>query len=137
VLQARIALGKCALKEAEIAREIENYQRPGGEAGPATRARLERLKRISRDTPTADALPSYSQMFVTPNKTLWVVDGTYPGRTEWTATAFRSDGAMIGRLTVPGKYGAIGFADDRVALRFEDEDGDIFLNVYRIVPLRK
>jgi hypothetical protein len=118
----------------EIAHEIEQMQQPGTEGGGAKGAWLERIKRIHNETPTADSLPPYSRVFVTPNKTLWVVDGRYSGDTSWSATAFNNQGAMLARLHVVGRSEPIAFGDDRVAVRWEDENGEIFIKVFRMIP---
>ena len=69
---------------------------------------------------------------MSPNKTLWIVDYIAPTDTEWSATAFRADGAIVGRLTVKGKGTPLAFGDDRVVIRSEDEDGVVSLTVRRI-----
>ncbi len=53
--------------------------------------------------------------------------------TTWSATAFRPDGAIVGRLTA-GMKGArpVWFGKDRVLLRTVDEDGVVRFGVYRV-----
>lgn len=89
-------------------------------------------ERIVRITPFADSLPPYAFMFVSPNKTLWVVDGHSSIDGDWFATAFRTDGAILGRLHLKGKGIPIAFGDDRVVIRDEDRDGLVSLVVRRI-----
>ena len=80
--------------------------------------------------------PVVPWLFVTPNRTLWVVDATVPGEGAWTATAFRTDGAIFGRLRVPTESTPVAFADDRIVLRTNDDDGVVAFRVHRIVPYR-
>ena len=89
-------------------------------------------KRFIRETPTADSLPPYSAFHVSPNKTLWVIDYMAPDDSTWSATAFRQDGAIVGRLRAAGKGLPLAFGDDRVVIRSEDDDGDVSLVVRRI-----
>lgn len=90
-------------------------------------------ERLIRENPSADSLPPYSRLFVSPNKTLWIVDYIAPGDTSWSATAFRTDGAIIGRLHASDKTMPLAFGDDRVVVRAEDTDGIVSLKVQRIV----
>jgi len=89
-------------------------------------------KQFIRETPVADSLPPYRTFHVSPNKTLWVVDYIAPNDTGWSATAFRKDGAIVGRLHVKGRGRPKTFGDDRVVIRTEDDDGVVSLAVYRI-----
>ncbi|MEO7363600.1 MAG: hypothetical protein ABI120_24940, partial [Gemmatimonadaceae bacterium] len=89
-------------------------------------------KRFIRETPVADSLPPYYAFHVSPNKTLWVIDYIAPNDTGWSATAFRKDGAIVGRLHVNGVGRPETFGDDRVVIRTEDEDGVVSLTVRRI-----
>ena len=93
---------------------------------------LQELEKAERDTPVADSLPPYAMLFVTPNKTLWVMDYPVPGTVGWSATAFRKDGAMLGRLHIAGAGFPLTFGDDRVVVRSEDQDGVVSLKVQRI-----
>ena len=90
-------------------------------------------ERLIRENPSADALPPYSRLFVSPNKTRWIVDYIAPTDTSWSATAFRTDGAIIGRLYASGRTALVAFSDDRVVLRAEAADGIVSLRVHRIV----
>ena len=116
------------MQDAYIAARLKPLERTSGE-------RLvdpEESKRLVRATPFADSLPDYGRFFVTPNRTLWVVDALAPSDTAWTATAFRLDGAVVGRLSAPGAASPIAFGDDRVVLRATDEDDVVSLRVHRI-----
>jgi hypothetical protein len=91
-------------------------------------------KRLISAEPIADSLPFIQGLFVTDDKTLWVVDAIAPGDTGWDATAFHTDGTIIGRLHVRGNSVPVAFTNDRVIVRTEDEDGVVAFKVYRIVP---
>lgn len=91
-------------------------------------------ERLIRQAPYADSLPPYSRIFVTPNQTLWVVDAIAEGDSGWSATAFRLDGSIVGRLHVQTSSPPVAFGDDRVALKKEGEDGLISFEVRRITP---
>lgn len=90
-------------------------------------------ERIERATPVADSLPPYSSMSVTAGGTLWIVDAIAPTDTSWSATAFRRDGAIVGRLRARGNAMPITFDNDRVVLRTVDADGVVAFVVRRIV----
>ncbi len=119
------------MRDAQIARELEGLSGPAAERV----VDVEESRRIAREAPFADSLPAYSGFFVSPAKTLWVADGMAPSDTAWDATAIRADGALIGRLHVRGKARPMAFGDDRVVLRFEDEDGVVSLRTYRLRPV--
>jgi hypothetical protein len=94
----------------------------------------EENKRLIRTTVFADSLPPYDAMFLSSDKTLWVVDGKTTLNSGWNATAFRQDGAILGRLRVTKGSLPVAFSSDRVLLRQVDEDGNVNLSVHRIVP---
>jgi hypothetical protein len=94
-------------------------------------------RRVAREAPFADSLPPYEGLFVSPNATLWVVDATAPGDTSWSATAFRLDGAIVGRLQVGRAGRPVAYGNDRVVVREEDEDGVVSMKVFRIMPASK
>jgi hypothetical protein len=52
--------------------------------------------------------------------------------TAWNATAFRADGALLGRLHSSSGGTPAAFGDDRVVVRSVDRDGVVSLRVYRI-----
>jgi hypothetical protein len=121
-----------AMRQAWIAEQLERMNATGGER----MVDPEESKRLTREQPFADSLAPYGKFHVTDGeKTLWVVDIVTSSDTGWRATAFRRDGAIIGRLTVTtGQSAPVAFTDDRVIVRTEDKDGLIALKVYRIVP---
>ncbi len=117
-----------AMRHAELKIALLKFNSPGSERMVDPKE----SERLVRETPFADSLPPYSNFFMSPNKTLWIVDYIAPTDTEWSATAFRADGAIVGRLTVKGKGTPLAFGDDRVVIRSEDEDGVVSLTVRRI-----
>jgi hypothetical protein len=88
-------------------------------------------RRLEQVLPSADSLPPYSDWFVSPNRTLWVVDAAPVGAKGGAATAFRQDGAVLGRLTWSMTGTAVAFGDDRVVLRVTDDDDVVALQVHR------
>jgi hypothetical protein len=119
------------MRERHTARDLGRLNTPSGE-GLVDRAESERL---IREQPFADSLPPYGDFHVVGN-TLWVVDPSVPGDTAWSATAFRRDGAIIGRLHGRGRGTPVAFAPDRVAVRDTDADGGVSVRVHRIIPVR-
>jgi hypothetical protein len=118
------------MRDAQIAVELERFegQRTERMVDPAE------SRRLIYDEPFVDSLPPYSGIFVTRGKTLWVVDAIAPGDSSWSATAFRADGAIAGRLTVQGRSQPVAFTDDRVVVRSQDENGVVALQVFSIRP---
>jgi hypothetical protein len=117
-----------AMRDSAIAQSLRRFDGPQEErmVDPAE------SRRIERAAPVADSLPPYGNWFVSPNRTLWAVDPIAPGETGGAATAFRQDGAIIGRLTwTRGGY-PMAFGDDRVVFRDADSDGVVSLSVHRI-----
>ncbi len=84
-------------------------------------------------TPSADSLPLIQDLFVTPNGTLWVLDNAAESGTDGQMlTAYRSDGAMLGRLRIPDDARPMAFGNDRVVLRVLDEDDVVALHVHSV-----
>ncbi len=126
VLRSRRAVTK-AMRDSVVAYSLRSLSSQVGErVDPAESRRVEEVR------PSADSLPPYVNFFVTPNHTLWVVDPRAPGDLTGTATVFRQDGAIIGRLTWKVNGGPIAFGDDRIVVRQTNEDDVVSLVVYRI-----
>jgi len=117
-----------AMRDSVVASALRELDGPHAERMPdAAEAR-----RVARSAPFADSLPPYGGWFVTPNYTLWITDCPAPGDRRGGATAFRQDGAIVGRLSWPSGDLAIAFSDDRVVLRHVDDDGVVSLRVYEL-----
>ena len=118
-----------AMRDAYVASRLARF-----DAGSFERA-VDPLesRRLIQYAPFADSLPPYSALHVTPRGTLWVVDAIAPTDSAWTATAFRRDGAIVGRLHMPGAARPVAFDDERVVVRDEDADGVVTMRVHRIV----
>jgi hypothetical protein len=118
-----------AMRDSTLATALRRFDGPQAErmVDPAESRRVDQI------TPFADSLPPYGAWFVTPNRTLWVVDYAAPGDVGGAATAFRQDGAILGRLTWSRGGTAVTFGNDRVVLRETDADGVVSLHVFRIV----
>ena len=87
-----------AMRDARIAVELERFN------GQHTERMVDpaETRRLIMEEAFVDSLAPHGPVFVTRGQTLWVVDAIAPGDTSWSATAFRQDGAIVGRLTVPG-----------------------------------
>lgn len=116
------------MRDAEIAHQVAALRGPHAEGMVDPRE----SERLARAAPFADSLPPYSRIFVSPSKTLWVVDGQAGSDSTWSATAFRTDGAILGRLHAKGGGTPLAFGDDRVVIRTEDADGVVSITVQRI-----
>ena len=115
-----------AMRDAHVAIELAGINAPGQDH--YDRAESERL---ARESPFADSLPYFSQMFVGSDRTLWIVDAIAPNDSGWTATALRDDGAILARLTANGKSVPMAFGANQVIVRAEDANGVVSLRVYR------
>ena len=80
--------------------------------------------------PFADSLPAYGSIYATRRGVLWVLDDTSLGDTAWNATAFRSDGAILGRLHGSGMT-PTAFDDDRLVVRTPDGGRGVSFKVFR------
>jgi hypothetical protein len=123
-----------AIREAVIAADLQ-------QANALVAARLTadsiEYRRKARENPISDSLPFFSHeggFFTTPHDILWVVDVILPGDSTWTATAFRQDGAILGRLQGRGPGSPVAFSNDRVAVLSKDEDGNPTIKVYKFTP---
>lgn len=129
-----------AMHEARIEATMEGYRNRNlnrsNEGG--TQLDLVEVEQIERDTPAADSLPAIDRLFATRNRTLWVVDPRTNAKAPWTATAFRHDGAIIGRLTGadPSAGFPVAFGDDRVVLHSTDDDGVVKLTIRKFAVAR-
>jgi hypothetical protein len=118
-----------AMVQDEIDRALARFEGPQSEGlvDPAE------SRRIAREQPVADSLPSYGLLTTAPNGVLWITDfGTYIDSTI-AATAFRSDGAILARLTIPRLSPPVWFGADRVMLREVDADGVVRFGIYRMI----
>ena len=117
-----------AIRDSAVAASLRRFEGQQAErmVDPAESRRIEQAQ------PVADSLPPYQLWFVSPNRTLWVVDAIAPNDTKGAATAFRQDGAIVGRLQWSRSGYPIAFGDDRVVFRDADADGVVSLKVFRI-----
>ncbi len=118
---------RAAQIDAELVR-IASY-RQEGMVDPAE------TRRIARETPFADSLPAWGNLLAGTDGTLWAVEYITPSDSVVMVTAFREDGAILGRLTIPRLSGPLWFDRDRVMLREEDGDGVVSFAVYRMVSV--
>ena len=107
----------------------------GGIDGPSSEPHINisESRRVARDTPFADSLPPYHVLIPGEPGVLWVTDYVTLVDSTSAATAFRRDGAIVARLTIPWLSQPVWFDRDRVILRVVDDDGVVRFAVYRIV----
>ena len=96
-----------------------------------------RVEAFLRAAPFADSLPVTAELFVAPDRTLWVLDGHPPRESSWSATGFRPDGAIVGRLQADRGGLPVAFGNDRVVLKSTDKDGVVKLATYKFSPARR
>ena len=119
-----------SLKAAMIALRFKQIDEDADEPGVDP----EGLKELARNAPYAEVLPPYEKVESGGDGLFWVIDRILPGDTTWAATAFRLDGAIVGRIS----SGALGdypilFRPGRVVVRQTDEDGVVRYGVYQMV----
>ena len=117
------------MRDAIIARELEQLRAPASER----MIDPEESRRLARETPFADSLPHYGVVRTSPAGVIWVVDYTIPPDIGWAATAFRADGAIVGRVESSIRGVPVAFGDDRVVLRSTDDDGVVSLSIHRLI----
>ncbi len=107
-----------AMREAQIERSVKR-QMVGSDGVTRTQA-----MKVAEQEPIADTVAAYQWVTATPSGTIWVLDFILPDDSTWSATAFRRDGAILGRVTGPRHGGMpVWFGDDRVMIREVDADG--------------
>ncbi|MEO5798485.1 MAG: hypothetical protein ABIZ70_02975 [Gemmatimonadales bacterium] len=122
-----------AMRDAVIAMDLARIDASGGEH----MVDIGETRRQARESPFADSLPPIQGLFATPDNTLWAVDGlSYQTGTYWDATAFRIDGAIIGRLHFTGGGVPVYFGNNSVMVRSVDDDGIVTMTSYRIVATK-
>lgn len=121
-----------SMRQAVVDRElrrIEENSEPG--------INLDAARRFALTQPIADTLAAYQRVTASPNGTIWVLDFMLPDDSTWTASAFRVDGAILGRVTGPRHGGMpVWFGDDRVQIRQVDGDGIVRFGVYGLANAR-
>lgn len=117
-----------AIRAAQVDMELARLSAPASEG----MVDPDESRRLAREAPFADTLPRFSRLMAASDGTLWAVDAIAPSDSGWSATAFRPDGAIIGRLQVRGRSTPMAFAADRVIVRTEDEDGVVAVHVHAL-----
>jgi hypothetical protein len=86
----------------------------------------------ARSQPYVDSLAHFQSVVITPGGLAWLGDTFRMSDSLRHYTAVRSDGTIVGRLSLP-RLGVVLLGDDRVILREEDEDGFISWHVHRLI----
>jgi hypothetical protein len=84
------------------------------------------------NTARADSIPPFMSAHRTPGRLLWLMDYSVSSTDSVRFTAVDFDGRIIGRLTLPPATRALAFADDRVAIRTEDDDGIATITIRKL-----
>jgi hypothetical protein len=116
-----------AMRDTLIALEIAQA-RQYAEAGA-----LQEAEREAREAPIADTLPPFLRIIGGADGLLWVQDYTTVFDSTWSATAFRPDGAIVGRLSGPRPAWPVAFTGQGVLMREEDADGVVRFALYPLV----
>lgn len=95
------------------------------EMGVAPPALIEsEIKKIDNDTEFAEVMPAIGLLSVDQVGRMWVTDGTAGVDSVLTYAVFASDGALLGRVTLPSGL-LMGANVDRVVIRREDEESGL------------
>jgi hypothetical protein len=116
------------MRATRVELELARLSAPGSEG----MVDVQESRRLARESPFADTLPRFSHLLTSSDGTLWAIDAIAPSDSGWSATAFRRDGAIVGRLFAPGRSTPLAFADDRIIVRSEDADGVVSIQVLAI-----
>jgi hypothetical protein len=84
------------------------------------------------NTARADSIPPFMSVFRTPGQLLWLMEYPVVQSDSLRFTAVHADGRIVGRLTLAPLTRALAFADDRIAVRTEDEDGVARVAVHQL-----
>ncbi len=107
------------MREAEATAEWERLRRPGTE--PLLDPK--ETERQIRETPTADSLPTISDLIVGVDKRLWVVEASPPEQKGWSAVGLNPDGSLAGQVTSASAGEPTMFGADFVIVSETDADG--------------
>ncbi len=120
-----------AMKADDLDARLQRIELSRSEGGGETKTKDE-SRQVARLTPYMDSLPLILAMHTSPDGTLWVVDrAAVSGIDGAVATAFRRDGAMLGRVKLAEGQYPFAFGTDRVVLRVIDDDDVVALRVHR------
>src|SRR5690606_24686866 len=119
-----------AMRETDIRTRLA--QLAGFRERPRDPAEAERL---TREAPFSDSLPAFDQLLIDRTGNLWVLDPFVAGDTAWSASVFRRDGRLVGRLTAATSGRPVHFGPEHVVLRHVDSDGVVSYAVHRIGPV--
>ncbi len=117
-----------AMRDAVMAKELEAISGPGeGRMVDANESR-----RQAREVPFADSLPPFERLRGGSDGLLWAVDPHTFVDSSWTATAFNTDGAIVGRLTSLVQGLPTWFGRNQVLVREEDAVGVVRFVLYKM-----
>ncbi|MCC6242638.1 MAG: thioredoxin domain-containing protein [Gemmatimonadaceae bacterium] len=122
------------MRKVAVARELERNRTDVPEVAGPPRAGWEDAV---ENAPYPDSLPAFEMIASSPDGLLWVVDAIAPGDEQWTATAFRLDGTIVGVLHGREQGIPMAFGRERVAIRSFDDDGRTIIRVYGIQATKR
>jgi hypothetical protein len=135
VTVARIVVERpIVMMNAAIRQSVIDYAVAQAVANGDANYTAERVREMAEQRPFADTVGAYVTVTATDGGIIWVRDMPMPADSIWSVTAFRRDGAILGRLAGLRSKGLLTWiGDDRAMVRHEDEDGVVRFGVYGIV----
>ena len=120
-----------AMRDTIVALQVAAAARYGNEGGLSEGE----LERKAREQPFPDSLPPHGPMRVGTDGVLWVFEPLTEADSTWSAIGFRTDGAIVGKLSGRGGkfHRPFWFGDDMALMREEDENGLVRFAMYRVV----
>jgi hypothetical protein len=97
----------------------------------------ERSEKLTRDLATHETLPAFGDVRFGEDGRIWVSDFLVDQREPTTWTIFASDGALAGRVTMPGDWRILRFGGDYVIAVVNDEFDRESVRRYAIPGARK
>lgn len=84
---------------------------------------MEESERVLREAPYAEWLPAIDDLVESTDGLLWVLEGSAPTDTTWSALAFEPSGALVRRVQGPAPLRPVLFRVGNVVVRTTNADG--------------
>ncbi len=108
-----------AMRDAQIARDLDVLQNVMREPP----VHIEESERIIREAPYAEWLPAIGELVESTDGLLWVLEGSAPTDTVWSALAFELGGVLVRRVQGPADLRPVLFRVGNVVVQTTDSDG--------------
>jgi hypothetical protein len=95
-------------------------------------APVEDVEYNARNAAYADSVPHFTRVHPTGGRTLWLREWPLTSRDSVWYTVIDTEGKILGRLALAPETRAAAFADDRIILFQEDDDGIVTFAVHRL-----